>query len=95
MGTTALIGATTFVIMFVAGTRWRYLLPDGRRRRSAASPSRSRKCPSALGRFLAFLYPEKYPADAYQQVQGLIALGSGGVEGLGLGNGRQKMAFLP
>jgi cell division protein FtsW len=25
----------------------------------------------------------------------LIALGSGGVEGLGLGNGRQKMAYLP
>ena len=51
--------------------------------------------PERTGRFLAFMYPEKYPADAYQTVQGLIALGSGGVEGLGLGNGRQKMAYLP
>ncbi len=48
-----------------------------------------------MHRFLAFLYPDKYPDDAYQQVQGLIAFGSGGVEGLGFGNGRQKMAFLP
>ena len=44
---------------------------------------------------MAFWYPEKYPAEAYQTVQGLIALGSGGVEGLGLGNGRQKMMYLP
>ena len=51
--------------------------------------------PERIGRVLAFLHPEKYPDDAYQQLQGLIALGSGGVEGLGLGNGRQKMAFLP
>jgi cell division protein FtsW len=51
--------------------------------------------PERTGRFLAFMYPDKYPADAYQTVQGLIALGSGGVEGLGLGNGRQKMAYLP
>jgi cell division protein FtsW len=53
------------------------------------------KMPERTGRFLAFLYPDKYPADAYQGLQGLIALGSGGVEGLGLGNGRQKMAYLP
>jgi cell division protein FtsW len=51
--------------------------------------------PERLGRLLAFVYPDKYPADAYQAQQGLIALGSGGVEGLGLGLGRQKMAYLP
>ena len=28
-------------------------------------------------------------------MQALIALGSGGMEGLGLGNGRQKMLYLP
>ncbi len=94
MGTTALIGATTFIMMFVAGTRLRYLVPMvfiG----IAGLAFAIKKMPERTGRFLAFMYPDKYPADAYQTVQGLIALGSGGVEGLGLGNGRQKMAYLP
>lgn len=51
--------------------------------------------PQRFGRLMAFMHPEKYPTEAYQSVQGLIALGSGGVEGLGLGNGRQKMMYLP
>ena len=94
MGTTALIGGTTIAIMFVAGTRLLYLIPlvlFGLTGLGFAVW----KMPERMNRFLAFLYPEKFPADAYQQVQGLIALGSGGVEGLGLGNGRQKLAYLP
>jgi cell division protein FtsW len=40
--------------------------------------------------------PEKFKEDAgLQQMQALIAWGSGGMEGLGLGNGRQKMLYLP
>jgi cell division protein FtsW len=47
-------------------------------------------------RLLAFLNPEEYQASGgYQQLQGLIAIGSGGVDGLGLGEGRQKMLYLP
>ncbi len=94
IGSTALIGGTTFVMMFIAGTRLLYLVPmvlTG----IAGLATAIHKMPERTGRFLAFLYPDKYPADAYQTVQGLIALGSGGVEGLGLGNGRQKMAYLP
>lgn len=94
MGTTALIGATTFILMFLAGTRLRYLAPTVLAGLAALGLA-VYKMPERTGRFLAFLYPEKYPADAYQTVQGLIALGSGGVEGLGLGNGRQKMLYLP
>jgi cell division protein FtsW len=51
--------------------------------------------PERMGRFLAFIQPERYPNDAYQTQQGLIALGSGGISGLGLGNGRQKLLYLP
>ena len=94
MGTTALLGATTFILMFVAGTRWRYLAPMvlvG----VGGLVFAITKMPERLGRVMAFWNPEKYPDDAYQQLQGLVALGSGGVEGLGLGNGRQKMEFLP
>jgi cell division protein FtsW len=47
-------------------------------------------------RLLAFLHPEDYKLTAgLQQMQALIAWGSGGIEGLGLGNGRQKMSYLP
>ena len=94
VGTTALIGGTTFVLMFIAGTRVRYLALAVSLASGALALAIC-KMPERTGRFLAFLYPEKYPADAYQTVQGLIALGSGGVEGLGLGNGRQKMMYLP
>ncbi len=94
MGSTALIGATAYTVMFVAGTRLRYLLPVvvlG----IAALGFAIYAMPERSGRFLAFLHPEDHPADAYQTQQGLIALGSGGVDGLGLGNSRQKQGFLP
>src|SRR5947209_15588019 len=49
-----------------------------------------------MGRLSAFLHPQHYKEDAgLQQMQALIAWGSGGLEGLGLGNGRQKMLYLP
>lgn len=94
VGTTALIGGTTFILMFIAGTRLRYLAPMVLVGAAALALAVS-LMPERAGRFLAFMYPEEFPADAYQAEQGLIALGSGGVEGLGLGNGRQKMLYLP
>ncbi|MFZ3377837.1 MAG: FtsW/RodA/SpoVE family cell cycle protein, partial [Chthoniobacterales bacterium] len=49
-----------------------------------------------MGRLAAFLDPQRFKQDAgLQQMQALIAWGSGGMEGLGLGNGRQKMLYLP
>ncbi len=47
-------------------------------------------------RFTAFLDPWKDPNDTgYQIIQSLIALGSGGLFGKGLGASRQKLFFLP
>ena len=95
LGTTALIGATTFVIMFVAGTN-SILLGA-----LSASGLVGLLCvaswmPERMSRLLAFMHPENYKQDAgLQQMQALIAWGSGGMEGLGLGNGRQKMLYLP
>jgi cell division protein FtsW len=49
-----------------------------------------------MARLAAFWDPEKFKEDAgLQQMQALIAWGSGGIEGLGLGSGRQKMLYLP
>ncbi len=94
VGTTALLTVTTFALMFVAGTRWRYLVPVVLAGLGGLWFALT-KMPERMGRVLAFWNPDKYVDDAYQQVQGLIALGSGGVYGLGLGNSRQKMSFLP
>jgi len=94
VGSTSLIGATAITMSFIAGVRWRYVL--GVCMLGALGiASAIAFLPERTGRFLAFLHPEKYPADAYQTQQGLIALGSGGVTGLGLGNGRQKLLYLP
>ena len=49
-----------------------------------------------LDRLLSFLDPSKDPlGDGWQLTQSLIAFGSGGVMGLGLGESRQKMFYLP
>jgi cell division protein FtsW len=95
LGTTALIGATMFVMMFVAGTHpaWLGLLSLGG---VAGILFVATQMSERMGRLAAFMDPERYKDDAgLQQMQALIAWGSGGIEGLGLGNGRQKMLYLP
>ena len=43
-----------------------------------------------------FLNPEEASADdTYQIDQSIIAIGSGGLTGIGLGDGRQKYNYLP
>jgi cell division protein FtsW len=52
--------------------------------------------PYRRARMLAFMHPWKDQANTgYQIAQSLIALGSGGVNGVGLGAGRAKWLFLP
>ncbi len=47
-------------------------------------------------RILSFLHPESDPlGKGFQAIQSLIAVGTGGVTGLGLGQGKQKLFFLP
>jgi cell division protein FtsW len=95
LGTTLLIGATVLLMMFVAGASPKYLGPlviVG----LAALLAIAWRISERQGRLLAFLHPDQYQEkEGHQQWMGLIAFGSGGVEGLGLGNGRQKMLYLP
>jgi cell division protein FtsW len=45
---------------------------------------------------MAWIHPEANKEGVgYQAYQAMIALGSGGLWGLGLGNGRQKLGFVP
>jgi len=54
------------------------------------------KVPYRWNRILTFLHPGRDPqGSGYQIAQSLIAIGSGGFFGLGLGEGRQKLFYLP
>ena len=95
LGTTALIGITALAMMFVGGTRGIYLFPilgtgiGGLMGLIYLIPERA-------ARMMTFLHPESDKlGKGLQQWQALIAFGSGGIEGLGLGEGRQKMLYLP
>lgn len=49
-----------------------------------------------IGRFIAWVAPEKYPDTVgYQVLQGLYAVGTGGLFGKGLGQGVQKLSAIP
>jgi cell division protein FtsW len=95
LGTTLLISGTVLLIMFVAGASPKFLGPlvvVG----LAALLAIAWHISERQGRLMAFLHPDQYQEkEGHQQWMGLIAFGSGGVEGLGLGNGRQKMLYLP
>jgi cell division protein FtsW len=98
-GTTAIMLAILVAILFCAGSRLRYLIPlpiigvAGILAIASFNPER-------WARMTAFWYSEhttdpKLLEKLWQQKQALIALGSGGVSGLGLGNSIQKMYYLP
>jgi cell division protein FtsW len=95
LGTSAILVLLAFILLFVAGTKWRYIAPlpvlglVGIIILALAMPERRT-------RLLAFLDPEGHKDDAgYQVWQALIAFGSGGLSGRGLGEGVQKMFYLP
>jgi cell division protein FtsW len=95
MGTTAIIGGTMFVLMFVAGSGLRFIAPlaiSG----VVGTLYLGFHMKDRLARMLAFMDLEKYSkGSGLQQWQALIAFGSGGVHGLGLGNGVEKFSYLP
>ncbi|MBN1358993.1 MAG: cell division protein FtsW [Sedimentisphaerales bacterium] len=94
-GTAAFIALVSFVMLVVAGVKWWHvltLLPPGVAGFIAALFQASHR----LGRLTAFLQPEKYSDTImYQANQSLIAIGSGGLWGKGLGQGICKYGHLP
>ena len=95
LGTTVLLGATTFIVMFVAGAN-PILIGSVALAGLGGILLLATQMSERVGRLAAFLDPQRFKQDAgLQQMQALIAWGSGGMEGLGLGKGRQKMLYLP
>ena len=88
-------GMVAVVMMFIAGTKARWLLAG-----AVAAVVFVVVYVSFMGyagdRITAWLHPENDPADTgYQILQSLYAIGSGGLFGLGLGRSRQKYLYLP
>lgn len=95
MGTAVLLGATAFLMTFLAGLSTRYLACS-----LAVVPPLIAGLvwmePYRRERLFTFLDPEKDPlGSGFQALQSLIAVGSGGVFGLGAGKSVQKLYFLP
>jgi cell division protein FtsW len=93
-GTAALIALLAFLMLIIAGVKLWHILPPfpfaavAFYAAVASSPMRKR-------RLLAFLHPDKWPEVNYQPNQSLMAIGSGGLWGKGLGRGICKYGHLP
>jgi cell division protein FtsW len=95
LGATLMLGVIFLTMLFAAGApmlRLYQLMPA----LLAALAFLVVKVVWRWDRVLAFIDPERDPqGKGYQILQSLIAIGSGGVNGLGFGQGRQKLLFLP
>jgi len=81
-------------MLFISGVKLRYIFSLG----LIGVPIIAKLIlePYRWRRVEAFLDPWKDPlGSGYQLVQSFIAFGSGGIKGVGLGEGRQKLSFLP
>lgn len=94
-GTALMIFTAFVVLLFQAGVPFRHLL-------TLAIPVIPALVgmlvfvPWRLQRLLDFLDPwQNEKTSGYQVVQSLISIGSGGINGLGFSQGRQKLFFLP
>ena len=90
-----LIGMVAVVMMFLSGTKMKYLLM-GAALAAAFVVVYITFMGYAGDRVTAWLDPNSDPSDkGYQILQSLYAIGSGGVFGLGFGRSRQKYLYLP
>src|SRR5918995_1644607 len=94
-GTAMMLALIFVVVIYTAGARVKHLA-------LAAAPALIVAIgllvfvPWRLKRLVTFLDPWADPqGSGFQVVQSLIAIGSGGINGLGFAEGKQKMLFLP
>jgi cell division protein FtsW len=95
LGTAMLLGISALLMLFIAGTRLTYILLAG----MVTAPMAWFAVvgtPWRMKRLMAFFDPEAHRDGAgYQVWEALLTLGSGGISGVGLGEGQQKLFYLP
>ena len=95
LGSAILIGAIGLGMLLVAGAPMRFVAPLAGLGLGVAMVAAIID-PERRSRILSFMDPWKDSlGDGYQTIQGLIALGSGGWFGVGLGASRQKWNYVP
>lgn len=94
-GTFAICSAVSVAILFAFGLRWRYIIACI----AVAIPSfyfLVMNVPYRRARILAFLDPWADPEQkGFQVIQSMLSFQSGGLTGVGLGQGQGKLFFLP
>lgn len=94
-GTALILAMLLYSMLFIGGARVSHLLATG----LVALPALiylMLTAPYRLRRLITFLDPWSDPQDTgFQVIQSLIAFGSGQFWGRGLGEGRQKLFYLP
>lgn len=94
-GNAVLLAALATLVLIAAGTPVRRLLAPGLLAAGGIAGYIATH-EYALRRVIGFIDPWKDPLGVgFQLVQSFVAFGKGGVVGLGLGAGRQKLSYLP
>lgn len=95
MGTAMSTAIAVFLVVALGGIEWTILggtVVAG----TAVAAGAIAVAPYRAARFLAFLNPWADPqGGGYQSIQAMLAFGSGGIAGVGLGMSRQKFFYLP
>jgi cell division protein FtsW len=96
IGTSFFIILSSTVLIVAGGVKLKHILPIIILASILGSIYALIKFPYVIDRINSFLHPASDPSGkGYQLRQSLIALGSGGLCGAGLGEGTQKLFFLP
>jgi len=95
LGTVMIMGLVLSTMIYVVGVPWRYqflLTTAG----LAATCYQLISVDYRIDRIMTFLAPWRDPTGkGFQPIQSMIAIGSGGISGLGFTEGKQKLLFLP
>lgn len=95
LGNAVVIAAVSLVMLYLGGARLRHLGGIALVCLLVAAVEIAVE-PYRIRRILAFLHPWRDPTDTgWQITQSLMAIGSGGLAGTGIGDGVQKRYFLP
>ena len=95
-GSVIILAALTWLMMFVGGVRCLYLFTSLVLVFLPMAVYLLKSAPYRMNRILSFLNPWQYPAgEGYQIIHSLMAFGTGGLWGTGIGKGYQKLFYLP